>query len=52
MRVLKGIIPASLVVGFLFISAVTTESQSQLGQWAPVMDWGYQAKHMAALPNG
>ncbi|MEQ1758821.1 MAG: carboxypeptidase regulatory-like domain-containing protein [Vicinamibacterales bacterium] len=49
---MKALIPTVLLVSLLFLRGVEVQTQAQLGSWGPVLDWGYQAKHMAALPNG
>ncbi len=51
-RTRRASVAGAVLAGLVVISTITTKTQSQVGEWAPVMDWGYQAKHMAALPNG
>lgn len=51
-RLLRAVLTATTLAGLVLLSGVTTQTQSQVGQWGPVMNWGYQAKHMALLPDG
>jgi len=52
-RVVPTVLAAVLAVPATL--AVTTASQAEpadQGLWGPVLDWGLQGKHMAALPTG
>ena len=50
---MRKIVPAiALLVCLFVLPHAAAQTQSQVGEWGPVLDWAYQGKHMVLLPNG
>ena len=49
---MRKIVPAMVALGCLSVLPhAAAQTQRQMGEWGPVMDWGCQGKHMVLVPS-